>query len=450
MRLALATSLAEMPPRQGSAIAAQLITDADLKVQRRAIESLAAWPMSDAIGQLLAAAERGSVLTRRAAIDQLQKRWPPAASFPRHAALDRQLEEIARLKQIWQAELAGQPADVPARAGITAEDEARAIAAVAALGAGSVADRRGAARNLAAEQCERPLPPVALEKLSELVEAETDGSIWIDVMTVIARSDSAAAERMASAAASHTNAEVRRRACAWFGAHPSDRGADVLVNCLNDQDASIVLAAAQALGMQPHLHNADPLLRLLAADDHTLRVAAAESLARLRSPAGIEALSRLTHDRDAKVRRLAATAIGNVCAAPPSEGAPSPFKSYQAQVVADLVQLLDDRAEVRRAATIALTKVTGDAPPKTAATAPSRAGALCRATFTTPRPRPPGGKVATQPANHATQFTRFWNELACEQGHRTSHVLVVDRRKREAYGRQNRRRAGRETSDVRR
>ncbi len=292
--------------------------------------------------------------------------------------------------------------------------------------------------------------------LSDLVEAETDGSIWIDVMTVIARSDSAAAERMASAAASHTNAEVRRRACAWFGAHPSDRGADVLVNSLNDQDASVVLAAAQALGVQPHLHNADPLVRMLAADDHMLRVAAAESLARLHVPEGMEALSRLTHDRDGKVRRLSATAIGNVYAAattasnadavrvvfrPPSAGAASLYERHRAQLVADLVQLLDDRAEVRRAAVIALAKVTGDAPPKTAATAPARAWALCRTTCRMPRRRPHGGRIATRPANHATHFTRVWNELACEQALRTSHALTGDRRNLEASGRRNRPRA---------
>ena len=182
-------------------------------------------------------------------------------------------------------------------------------------------------------------------------------------MTVIAHSDSAAAERIASAAASHTNAEVRRRACSWFGAHPRDRGAEVLVNSLDDQDASVVLAAAQALGMQPRLPDADQLLRLLAADDHTLRVAAAESLAHLRSLAGIEALSRLTHDRDAKVRRLAAAAIGNVytaaaiandvgevrlASAPASQGSPSLFELHRGQLVADLLRLLDDRAEVRR------------------------------------------------------------------------------------------------------
>ena len=132
VRLALATSLAEMPAHYGTEIAGQLITDADLKVQRRAIESLAAWPTADAIGLLLAAAERGSVLTRRAAIDQLQRRWPAAATFPRHAVPERQLEEIARLKQVWQAELAGQAADVPARAELTVEDKARAIAAVSA------------------------------------------------------------------------------------------------------------------------------------------------------------------------------------------------------------------------------------------------------------------------------------------------------------------------------
>jgi HEAT repeat protein len=281
---------------------------------------------------------------------------------------------------------------VPARAELTVEDKARAIAAVSALGARSLADRRAAARKLAAEQRDKPLPPVALEELSALVEAETDGPIWIDVMTVIARSDSAAAARIASAAASHTNAEVRRRACAWFGAHPSDRGADVLVNSLDDRDASVVLAAAQAIGLQPRLPDTDRLMRVSASDDHTLRVAAAESLARLHVSAGIEALSRLTHDRDAKVRRLAATAIGNAysaaaitidvgemrfASAPASKGSPSLFGSHRAQLVDDLVRLLDDRAEVRRAAVIALAKVTGESPPKTAATAPSRAwGAL--------------------------------------------------------------------------
>jgi HEAT repeat protein len=390
VRLALAASLARIPPRYGSPIAMQLIGDVDLKVQRRAVQSIATWPAYDAIPLLLSAAERGSVLARRDAIEQLQRQRPAAESFPLYTSADRQLDEIRRLRQQWEQEANGRTAAdaISQDARITAHEEARAIDVVTSLAAGSLAERRAAARRLSAEYHEKPLPPAAVEKLAELIEAEPDGQLWIDVMRLVARSNTVAAAQIASAGASHANSEVRRRACGWFAAHTSDLGADVLINSLDDEDASVVLAAVVALGLQSHVSNLDRLERLLTADDHLLRVAAAESLARLGSPAGFQALSRLTYDPDAKVRRLAATAVGNVYAALSIENtlrhASASAASgaaigdqFRAQFVNDLVQLLDGRTEVRRAAVIALAKVTGEEPPKTAGTPPSRAfGAL--------------------------------------------------------------------------
>jgi HEAT repeat protein len=384
VRLALAASLAEMPPRYGSPIAVRLIGDADLKVQRRAVESAANWPMADCIPLLLLAAEQGSVLTRREAIQHLQHRWPAAQGFPQYASGDRQLDEIKRLKQVWQTETnATTVATEHTAAQITAEDEQRAIAAVTALAIGSLGDRREAARKLAVDYQEKPIPPAAIDKLWKLIEAETDGLIWIDVMSFVARAETPAAAQVAAAAASHANPEVRRRACAWFGAHASDRGAEILINSLADNDASVVRAAVQALGMQRQVTDLRPLEGLLSADDHTLRVVAAESLARLGSPAGFQALSRLTYDREARVCRMAATAIGNVYGGVSMKGSVIPASTsadksdslaqgYQSQFVTDLMRLLDGRAEVRRAAVLALANVTGERPPKTSAAAPSR------------------------------------------------------------------------------
>ncbi len=150
--------------------------------------------------------------------------------------------------------------------------------------------------------------------------------------------------RLACAGLSHPTPEVRRRACHQLAEHPDPRNGPLLLKSLQDSDPSVVEEAIRALGRLRSLDDPQPLEVFLAASDHHLRVAAAEALAMVGVISGPAALERLTFDPDPKIRLAAAMAMG---AAP------------EASFLPDLIHLLDDRAEIRRAALAALPRVAG-------------------------------------------------------------------------------------------
>ncbi len=215
----------------------------------------------------------------------------------------------------------------------------------------TVAERRQAANALRAWAAERPLTPVALERLATLAVRETDALVWIGTLTALADDGREPSLRIGYAGLGHPSPEVRRRACEHLGAHPEAQHGQVLSLSLADPSPQVVKAAAKALGRLPTLDDSRPLEQLLSVTDHELRVAAAESLCRLQKPSGVEALTRLAGDPDSRVRREAAAAMGS---------APDPA------FVPVLIRLLDDRPEVRRAALLSLPKVTGQQQPTTA------------------------------------------------------------------------------------
>jgi HEAT repeat protein len=221
----------------------------------------------------------------------------------------------------------------------------------------AVAERRQAADALRAWTAEKPLTPLALERLATLSARETDALVWIGVLTALADDGREPSLRIGYAGLGHPSPEVRRRACEHLGTHPETQHGPVLSLSLTDPSPQVVLAAVKALGRLPTLNDSRPLEQLLSATDHELRVAAAESLCRLRRPSGVEALTRLASDPDSRVRREAAVAMGE---------APDPA------FLPLLIRLLDDRPEVRRAALLSLPMVTGQQQP-TATVVPAAA-----------------------------------------------------------------------------
>jgi HEAT repeat protein len=369
VRAAVADSLYTIPGDRES-LARALLTDTSLEVQRRMVRALASWPLEEAVPLLLTAIDGPTAATRRDAAEQLQRRWSAAAELSPQAPRERLAAEAARLREVWESRpgFQGRTTRSTALEGRRTEaaDLAITLERIDQLGADSVQERRAAARWLASEHREQALPEAALSRMVELVEPETDSLVWNDLVSLIARDERPHAVDIAAVAASHTSADVRRRACAYFAEHPSPRAAKVLHNSLADEDVTVVREALRGLANQLQIPDARPLESLLTASDSGVRIAAATALARHGSPAGVRALLRLSHHQEPVVRRQAAAALGETFGLTDSPKNDLLDDSLRNAAAGELVRLLDDNGDVRRAALASLQRIVRDPPPAAA------------------------------------------------------------------------------------
>jgi HEAT repeat protein len=358
VRSAAAEELLRLPYAERSKLAQALVADASLSVQQRMLESLAEWPLAEAIPPLLAALEGRTSTTRRGAAEQLQERWPAAFELSPVAAADTLSAEAARLREIWRrqyaGELPGASTSMSAPASNSAEAVAQAEAAVAELAANALAERRAAALKLAREHALVQLPDASLTRLRMLVEQETDELVWNDLLVFLEHDGRAAAADLAAIAATHPIGEVRRRACAYLGKHPSRRSTEVLLHSLADSDVTVVREAIRGLGHQPAIDDLSPLRAVLTSADNSLSLEAAVSLARLGSDEGLRALLRLIQHQDPALRRQAVSALGDVL---DRANLQKRFTDQQRrEAAAELVRLLENehQGDVRRTAEASL------------------------------------------------------------------------------------------------
>jgi len=411
-RSAVAAALARYPDRNAAAVAGDLLDDPSPMVQEKVVRSVADWPLPQSGPILLAAMGKSVVMTRRTAARLLANRWPPAAGFPVDALADRRNEALEQLK--WQfreqigfsqpgSNAAGQatalaaaiPAETAAQVeqwvkqlsdpGVAADGRQQAVRELAGLGpeltaaleqlaldrqqglpeavyrevlpgvspafaaldrmtSPDAAVRRRAAAELADLAGQRPLGRLAVERLASVAAREADALVWQSVLGAVAGDPGDAAARLAYAAVGHSSPEVRRRACEHLAAHPDPKHVPVLVPTLHDSSEVVVQAAVRAIGAAGRMEDARPVRQLLTAANEPLRLEAAKALVRLGDASGAPALERLAYSSEPAIRQQAAVAMG--------ETADPTF-------VPPLVQLLDDRHNVRRAALEALPKVVG-------------------------------------------------------------------------------------------
>ncbi len=333
VRRAIAKSLAVDSGRQGVAAARQLVTDASGEVQKQVLDSLGKWPLEQA-GPLLMTAQR----------------WPAAADFPVDAPAERRREVLGQLQDQWAAQFG--LADRASLASAASPPRGDALDAVAdttpldeifgTLSSDDLGQRRRASELLAAKVRKSRLSDDEMSRISERMVAQRDPTIWQNVFSALA--DDPRAESLARAAISHPAADVRRRACEYFGAHGRGEFAPLLLPALEDSQTAVVLAAATALGTCGPLSDPHPLEQALVAHDKRVRLAAAASLTRLGIPSGSAAMERLSYDADENVRRDVATNIGEL---------------NDRQFVPTLIRLLDDKLGVKKAALRSLIQVTG-------------------------------------------------------------------------------------------
>ncbi len=352
VRLVVAQWLAHDPDPQTVKLAERLILDPKIDVALQAIGAVGYWPLEQAGPVLMTAMEGRSYLPRKVAAEQLAQQWPPAADFEPEANAERRKAALIALRQRWEERPGESRASATAAANprpAVRDESAGDLAAVERLNVAEVPNRRQAAEALRAETLQRPLSSAALARLVDLMADETDPLVWTKILTALAADDREPSLRIACKALEQTAPEVRRRACEHLAAHPDPRNQSLLLAALADPNPPVVAAAIHALGQLPALDDPRPLEHVLDASDHRLRVDAAEALARLGKPSGPPALERLALDPDWKVRRATALAMGTI-------HAPSFLPA--------LIQLLDDRPEIRHAALESLPPVAGrDTPP---------------------------------------------------------------------------------------
>ena len=87
--------------RENGAIVRAALEDRSTEVQRRTIAALEKWPLPSAGSILLLALDKSSYASRKAAAEQLSRRWAPAKAFSIDLPSERRAEVMATLQSKW-------------------------------------------------------------------------------------------------------------------------------------------------------------------------------------------------------------------------------------------------------------------------------------------------------------------------------------------------------------
>ncbi|HTN74529.1 MAG TPA: HEAT repeat domain-containing protein [Pirellulaceae bacterium] len=175
-----------------------------------------------------------------------------------------------------------------------------------------VAERRTAARTLAAQAQQEPLPALAMARLEQVARTESDALVWADLLRVVSTRPSVVYHELALAALAHGEPDVRRRGCEYLATTGTVQESAALLKLLEDRDPVVCKAAVVALGRCGPAETSEPLYQLLAGNDLGMQIAAAKTLSQWRDERGSAALERLALAPAAATRRLALIAMGEV------------------------------------------------------------------------------------------------------------------------------------------
>lgn len=410
VRKRVAMALKNDPTAAGANVARRLVGDPNMQVARAVITSVRGWAIESAGRVLFDGIQSASQVVRQEAADQLAARWEPGHEFPATAAQSQRRQVLAKLRSRWDEQYgpprtaaargtphrqvavadqdrrhvrglldelarrtlpAGRRADIEGtlaamgpRLVATLEaviDETRAplpepiyqdvlprvdptFETLARLADPNLTERRQAAQQLAEETASARPATLALRRLAELLIRQQDPLVWQSVQTALGDETREPAVRIQIAGLTHPVAEVRRRACAYLADRALSEHQGLLVAALDDSDRAVVLEAIRGLAAIGTLDDPTPLVQLLASRDESIRLQVAAALAKLGDRRGQAALQRLAHARDPDVRRGAARTMGQL---------------GNAGFTATLMQMLDDRLDVKQAAVRSLEQVSG-------------------------------------------------------------------------------------------
>jgi len=100
----LAAKNDDPPPSEAIALAAALLRDASLEVQKQSLASITAWPPSSSGPLLLEVLADGGYQMRKDARRQLAASWEPASRFAYDGPSEDRARTIAELKGLWVEE----------------------------------------------------------------------------------------------------------------------------------------------------------------------------------------------------------------------------------------------------------------------------------------------------------------------------------------------------------
>jgi HEAT repeat protein len=186
--LSLAGQNGESIDAETAKLARALVGDPSLEVQRRMLDSLAAWPLEQAGDVLLAAMAEGGYQTRKDAAVQLAKRWPAGAEFPVEAPPAERATSIATLTERWKIQFpatAHSASDQPAASTTLPPEKLARLRQLILL----VADQRTvpSVRQQAVDTLVSfgPALPPALEATVAADDSELPEPIYLDVLSKI-------------------------------------------------------------------------------------------------------------------------------------------------------------------------------------------------------------------------------------------------------------------------
>lgn len=411
VRQRVAEALRQHWSADAAAVATQLAADSSERVARSVIESTRAWPLELAGPALLVAVESPVYRVRKVAARHLGRRWPAAGDVPWEGSAIKRSSAVEQLRARWTEQFgastqhAATAFDVPnhgpagdqngrvlRRAVKCLSDQAtepetrrQAIDELTAMGPelvtamdawvadshpeipdvvylkvlpqlapifsdlallceGEQDERRRAARRLSTRRRGKKLPLSALERLTQIMIEEADADVWRTVLSAVHDDARRPVIRLHQAGMSHPDATVRRLVCRYLARNGRPDRVQWLVDALADEDRCVVREAVEGLASAEHLADPLPLIRLLAHRDAVLTVHVAHTLARHGHTSGDAALQRLARSADSDVRREAAQAMGQL---------------GNSVFAATLVEMLDDRLEIRRAAADGLEEMLG-------------------------------------------------------------------------------------------
>ena len=444
VRTAVAAAIAAKEKADFREVAERLITDDTASVQLETVRAVENWPLEEAVPVLLAGVESSGFRTRRAAIEQLRRRWPLARELSTDASREALVELAAKLKTSWRAKLGarhdpnevfvtGESPEKPEASRIVADSATsplaesslsiiaetdrtnaadalevenssndpapankvpapsneRMLTALAELESPSATRsvKRKAANDLRISAEQAPLATTTIKRLADVATRETDPLVLRSLLVATANDVSPDSARMAALLSSHEAPEIRLLSIKRLAQSDPTEHLDILASALSDSFAAVAKEAARGLASSGASEAIPALSRMLSTRDPELELEVAKALARLQAATGREALERLARDAVADTRRRAALAMGDL---------------EDITFASTLVSMLDQGEGVGQAALGSLAKVAANEVSLRDGAPPSAAGA--------PGEGPSSEKKTLGHDERVAAWKRWWQE----------------------------------------
>ena len=389
----------------------KLAADTLAQTQQRAFDSLTEMPLEQAGPILLVAIAEGGPGTRRAAAEQLAKRWPPAADFPVDAAVESREAAVAALRDLWaeqygrlQRDAAAQVAEARELIELTAEQAQQAQQLMATLDNEKLSEIARQQATAALVELGPPLLSMLEEKLAEQVQLPPE--LYSDVLPAIkpafaslvrlqsadvAARRAAAAElaelatkdvlpplavmRLSELIATEEDAAVWQSALAAAKTSAHEAGAQMARQAMESAAAEVRAEACRYFTEHGDAKYAPLLLAALQDPEPTVRLAAVRALGSVGSLANSRALEALLDTQDKLVQMEAALALARLRVAQGSAAVERLTMSTESETrlraaqamgeIADplfvptLVMMLGDEPPVQQVAMQSLTSIVG-------------------------------------------------------------------------------------------